>query len=73
MSMDSLQKSELWEISRQLVSFNTVSSASDAQAAEYLANLLQDSGFSVRLLRETAQGVEKVMVVAWVGPAQPGG
>src|ERR1700730_12684706 len=72
MSMDSLQKSELWEISRQLVSFNTVSSASDAQAAEYLANLLQDSGFSVRLLRETAQGVEKVMVVAWVGPAQPG-
>src|ERR1051326_7600257 len=73
MSLDSLQTSELWEISRQLVSFNTVSSASDAQAAEYLANLLEESGFSVRLLRETAQGVEKVMVVAWVGPAVPGG
>jgi acetylornithine deacetylase len=73
MSLDSLRKSELWEISRRLVSFNTVSTASDAQAAEYLANLLEESGFSVRLLRETAQGVEKVMVVAWAGPAQPGG
>lgn len=73
MSSNSLQQSELWEIARQLVSFDTVSASSNVQAAEYLATFLEDSGFSVRLLKETMQGVEKAMVLAWAGPPVPGG
>ncbi len=69
----SLERSELWEISRQLVSFNTVSALSNVHAAEYLANYLEAVGFSTRLLKETVQDVEKAMVVAWAGPTVPGG
>jgi len=47
MSSNPLQQSELWEIARQLVSFDTVSASSNVQAAEYLATFLEDSGFSV--------------------------
>ena len=73
MSSNSVEQSELWEISRQLVSFNTVSAYSNVDAAKYLANLLEDSGFMVQLLRETIQDVEKAMVLAWAGPKVPGG
>jgi acetylornithine deacetylase len=73
MSSNSVEQSELWEISRQLVSFNTVSAYSNVDAAKYLANLLEDSGFVVRLLKETIQDVEKAMVLAWAGPKVPGG
>jgi|GEM_PF-150973 len=73
MSSNSIEQSELWEISRQLVSFNTVSAYSNVDAAKYLANLLEDSGFVVRLLKETIQDVEKAMVLAWAGPKVPGG
>src|SRR2546429_4033642 len=73
MSSNSVQQSELWEISRQLVGFNTVSAYSNVDAAEYLGNLLEDSGFMVRLLKETVQDVEKAMVLAWAGPKVPGG
>jgi acetylornithine deacetylase len=73
MSSNSFQQSELWEISRQLVGFNTVSAYSNVDAAEYLANLLEDSGFVVQLLKETIQGIEKAMVLAWAGPKVAGG
>jgi acetylornithine deacetylase len=70
---DSAQQSELWEISRQLVSFNTVSALSNVQAAEYLANILEVQGYTVRLLKETVNNVEKANLVAWAGPEVPGG
>jgi len=73
MSNDSVQQSELWEVSHRLVGFNTVSAYSNVDAAEYLANLLEESGFAVRLLKETVQDVEKAMVLAWAGPEVPGG
>ncbi len=73
MANDSPQQSELWEIARRLVGFNTVSALSNVQAAEYIANYLEDSGFTVRLLRETVEDVEKAMVLAWVGPEVAGG
>jgi acetylornithine deacetylase len=73
MANDSLQQSELWEIARRLVGFNTVSALSNVQAVEYIANYLEDSGFMVRLLRETVEGVEKAMVLAWAGPEVAGG
>jgi len=56
-----------------LVGFNTVSAYSNVDAAKYLANLLEDSGFTVQLLKETIQNVEKAMVLAWAGPKVPGG
>ncbi|QBD83075.1 acetylornithine deacetylase [Ktedonosporobacter rubrisoli] len=68
-----IQESELWELSRQLISFNTVSSLSNVAAAEYLANFLENIGFSVQLVKETVQNVEKANVLAWIGPQVPGG
>ena len=73
MSYKDVQQSELWEISRQLVSFNTVSTLSNVQAAEYLASLLEDQGYTVRMLKETVHDVEKANLVAWAGPEVPGG
>jgi acetylornithine deacetylase len=73
MSSLSLQQSELWEISRQLVGFNTVSALSNVTAAEYLADYLERSGFAVRLLTESVHNVQKAMVVAWAGPEVPDG
>ena len=73
MSDNPIQQSELWEIARRLVSFNTVSAASNVEAAEYLATFLEDSNFSVRILKETVEGVEKATVLAWAGPPVPGG
>jgi acetylornithine deacetylase len=70
---DSVQQSELWEISRQLVSFNTVSALSNVQAAEYLASMLEDQGYTVRVLKEMVHNVEKANLVAWAGPELPGG
>jgi len=73
MTNNPLQQSELWEISRKLVGFNTVSALSNVEMAEYVANYLEDSGFTVRLLREEVEGVEKATVLAWVGPEVAGG
>lgn len=67
------EQSELWEISRKLVAFNTVSEYSNVDAAEYLANYLEEIGFSVRLMNEEIRGVQKAMVLAWVGPEVPDG
>jgi acetylornithine deacetylase len=69
----SIQHSELWELSRQLVGFNTVSSASNVQAAEFLAHSLEESGFAVRIMSEDVAGVQKANVIAWGGPEVPGG
>jgi acetylornithine deacetylase len=68
-----LHQSELWEITRRLIGFDTVSVKSNIAATEYLANLLNESGFSVQLYKETIDGVEKGTVIAWAGPAAPDG
>src|SRR5437879_4171025 len=68
MSSLNMQESELWEISRQLIGFNTVSAGSNVMAAEYLANYLEENGFAVRLLTEEVAGVQKANVIAWAGP-----
>src|SRR5579864_4530532 len=69
----SVQQSELWEVSRKLVSFNTVSALSNVQAAEYLASMLEEQGYNVRVLKEMVEDVEKANLVAWAGPEVPGG
>src|SRR5436305_1938979 len=72
-SMTSLQQSELWEITRQLIGFNTVSSLSNLEAAQYLANYLDECGFTVHVLTDDVDGVPKASVVAWVGPESADG
>ena len=73
MANDSLEQSELWDISRRLVGFNTVSALSNVEAAEYIGNYLEVCGFTVRVLREMVEEVKKATVLAWVGPEIAGG
>ncbi len=73
MSSLSIQQSELWEITRRLIAFNTVSTQSNLNAAHYLAQLFEESGFTVQLYTETIENVQKATVIAWAGPAVPGG
>src|SRR5438105_3935669 len=68
-NLSSIEHSELWEISRRLVGFDTVSTHSNLSAAQYLANYLEESGFTVRLYKETNEDTQKAMIVAWAGPA----
>ncbi len=72
-SSEPLERSALWELSRQLISFNTVSTLSNEEAAAFLGNYLEDLGFSVHILRETVDGVVKDQVLAWIGPEVAGG
>ncbi|PWB72013.1 MAG: acetylornithine deacetylase [Holophagae bacterium] len=64
---------ELLEICRRLVAFDTVSTASNVACAEYLADLLDDAGWQVRLHRDHALGADKASLVAWSGPPFAGG
>ncbi len=68
-----IQHSELWELSRQLVGFNTVSSASNESAISFLAHYLEECGFALRVLSEDVGGVRKANLVAWAGPEVAGG
>jgi acetylornithine deacetylase len=73
MSNTDIQKTELWEVARQLISFNTVSANSNLEAAEYLANYLEAAGLTVRVVTDDVNGVKKASVLAWAGPQIPGG
>ncbi len=66
--MTSLQQSELWEVTRRLIGFNTVSAISNLEMAQYLADYLDVCGFSVKVLIDDVKGVQKASVVAWAGP-----
>jgi acetylornithine deacetylase len=65
--------SYLYEVAGRLVSFDTVSSKSNAAAMEYLGTHLNDHGFRVSLQRSDIAGVPKINLSAYVGPAEPGG
>jgi acetylornithine deacetylase len=64
---------DLYEIARQLVAFNTVSNKSNVEAMEYVAARLDDRGFCVTLQRTEIAGVPKVNLIACAGPAEPDG
>ncbi|MBE3559053.1 MAG: M20 family metallopeptidase [Ktedonobacteraceae bacterium] len=68
-----IEQSELWDIARRLISFDTVSASTNVPAAAYLADYLDALSFTVHLVTERVHDVEKAMVVAWAGPAEPGG
>jgi len=73
MDQTTLQKSELWEISHKLIGFDTVSTKSNREAIDYLANYLKGIGFTVHKIVEIIQGIQKCMIIAWIGPEVPDG
>jgi acetylornithine deacetylase len=64
---------DLYEIARQLVAFNTVSNKSNVEAMEYVGARLDDRGFCVTLQRTEIAGVPKANLIACAGPAEPDG
>ena len=63
----------LHEILRELVAADTVSARANLAAFERLADRLDQAGFRARLQRYEDAGVQKANLVAWAGPARPGG
>ena len=63
----------LYETARRLIAFDTVSSRSDAPAAEFLAERFESLGFKVTCQRIELSGVPQVNVIASAGPPVPDG
>jgi len=63
----------LHEVAGRLVSFDTVSSKSNAEAMEYLGAHFDDQGFRVTLQRTEVASVPKINLIACAGPAEPDG
>ena len=61
------------EVASRLVSFDTVSSKSNAEAMEYLGAHFDDQGFRVTLQRTEVASVPKINLIACAGPAEPDG
>jgi acetylornithine deacetylase len=63
----------LQEVASRLVSYDTVSTKSNAEATEYLGGHLESHGFRVAYHRSELAGVAKVNLVACAGPPEPNG
>jgi len=63
----------LYEMLSKLVSADTVSHKSNTAVMQLLADHLDDHGFAGRLQHDDRQQVRKTNLVAWAGPAEPGG
>ncbi len=63
----------LYDVARQLIAFNTVSSKSNVEAMEYLGAHLDSRGFRVVLQRAEIAGIPKANLIACAGPAEPDG
>lgn len=63
----------LHELASRLVSFDTVSTKSNAEAMDYLGSHLDSHGFTTAFHRTEVMGVSKVNLVAYAGPPEPDG
>lgn len=63
----------LQEVASRLVSYDTVSTKSNAEATAYLGEHLERHGFRVAYHRTDIAGVAKVNLVACAGPPEPDG
>jgi acetylornithine deacetylase len=63
----------LQEVASRLVSCDTVSTKSNAEATEYLGDHLESHGFRVAYHRSEVAGVAKVNLIACAGPPEPDG
>jgi acetylornithine deacetylase len=57
----------------ELVAFDTVSDRSNVACAEHVADRLEHGGWRTHLFRDHAEGADKASLLAWRGPARPGG
>jgi acetylornithine deacetylase len=73
MSVSEIQREPVWQVCRDLVAHDTVSSQSNQAAAEDLADRITSAGWQVRVHREMVEGVSKASVLAWIGPPEPHG
>ena len=65
--------SYLYDVTRRLIEFDTVSANSDLLAIDYLATELEGHRFKVARQRIEVGGVPQANLVAWVGPARVDG
>ena len=65
--------SYLYEVLDHLIRFNTVSSQSLLPAIEYLADQMSSHGLKTAVHKIEVLGVPQANLVAWAGPAAPGG
>jgi acetylornithine deacetylase len=63
----------LWDISSQLISFDTVSCNDNTACSSLVANFLEDLGFKVSLDITNDKGIQKEQVIACIGPEVEGG
>lgn len=61
------------EILSDLVAFDTVSTLSNTDCAEWIADRLDGAGWRVHIHRDSSFGAAKASVVAWLGPEVEGG
>jgi acetylornithine deacetylase len=65
--------SYLYDVTRRLIGFDTVSTNSDLVAIDYLATQLEGLRFKVEQQRIEVEGVPQSNLVAWVGPSRTDG
>ena len=65
--------SYLYDVTRRLIEFDTVSTKSDLLAIDYLASELEGHRFKVARQRIEVGGVPQSNLVAWVGPPRADG
>jgi acetylornithine deacetylase len=58
----------LYDTIRQLIAFDTVSSNSNLEAAQFLADRLDSAGFKTTFQQLVIAGVKHANLVAWAGP-----
>jgi len=63
----------LYDTARRLIAFDTVSSNSDIEAAQFLGERLDGAGFKTALHKVNINGVEHANLIASAGPPAPDG
>lgn len=63
----------LYDTIRRLIAFDTVSSNSNMEAAQFLGDRLDSAGFRIRFQKVEIFGVPHANLIAWAGPPVPDG
>ncbi|MBT3982478.1 MAG: M20 family metallopeptidase [Bacteriovoracaceae bacterium] len=62
----------LFDLSKKIISYDTVSNKENVSCSEYIADYLDGFGFKVDLYRDHMFGDDKAQIVASIGPANGG-
>jgi acetylornithine deacetylase len=64
-----LKKTYLYEVSKRLIAFDTVSFKSNSECSNFVANELKSMGFDVNIENFDDNGISKQQIIASIGPA----